>query len=252
VNTKNNRPYTTTWGFAGTLCASIVIMAGFVVTQISTLATYISLTHGNVSANEFDRLISELQHNGTAISLCTFSSLAVCSLMIVAAIKFKEHSNLTDYLGLKKPSLGEIKYWLIIITCLMLVSDMLTILLDKPVVPEFMQTVYLSGDPVWLLWLALIIGAPLFEELFFRGFIITGLASSFTGPIGAIVLSAVIWSVIHLQYDLYGIITIFITGVILGVARLKTDSVLLCIGMHASINLIACIQAAIITADKAI
>lgn len=124
-------------------------------------------------------------------------------------------------------------------------SDLLTFFLGKPIVPEFMSSVYTSTESPWILWLAVIAAAPLFEELFFRGFVISGLCSSFVGPVGAILISSVLWTAIHFQYDLYGLVTIFVVGLVLGIARLKTDSILLTIGMHSFMNLVATIETAI-------
>ncbi len=83
------------------------------------------------------------------------------------------------------------------------------------------------------------------EELIFRGFIIPGLSSSFLGPIGAILISSAAWAAIHLQYDLYGIVSIFLIGIMLGIARVKSNSVLLPIGLHSVINIVAAIETVI-------
>jgi membrane protease YdiL (CAAX protease family) len=51
-----------------------------------------------------------------------------------------------------------------------------------------------------------------------------------------------LWAAIHLQYDAYGIGMIFVCGILLGYARMRTGSVLLCMVMHAFMNLVATIQ----------
>ena len=73
-----------------------------------------------------------------------------------------------------------------------------------------------------------------------------GFRSSFLGPIGAVVLTPAAWAAIHLQYDAYGISTIFVMGCLLGTARIQTGSVLLPIGMHVLVNLIATTEAALL------
>ena len=87
--------------------------------------------------------------------------------------------------------------------------------------------------------------APILEELFFRGFLYSGLSSSFLGPLGTILITSISWAAIHLQYDLYGISTIFVFGLLLGAARLKTHSLIVPVLMHALMNLVATIQAVI-------
>jgi CAAX protease family protein len=91
----------------------------------------------------------------------------------------------------------------------------------------------------------LIIAAPLFEEAFFRGFLLKGLESSFMGPIGAVVVTAGLWALIHVQYDAFGMATIFCLGLLLGTARVFTGSLLVPLGLHAFTNLGATIEAAI-------
>jgi len=72
-----------------------------------------------------------------------------------------------------------------------------------------------------LLWFAIIVMAPLFEESLFRGFLIAGMQRS---RIGAILIT-----LIHLQYEAFYLVYIFIGGILLGIARVKTGSLLLCI-----------------------
>lgn len=63
-------------------------------------------------------------------------------------------------------------------------------------------------------------------------------------------LTAALWAMIHLQYDAYGIATIFFGGLLVGTACLKTGSVLLCVVMHAMMNLVATIEVAVYLSEK--
>lgn len=108
-----------------------------------------------------------------------------------------------------------------------------------------MQSAYASADPVWLIWLAVTAGAPLFEETFVRGFLFKGLESSIR-PAGTIAVTAALWAAAHMQYDLFQIGTLFIAGLLLGLARARTNSVLAPLAMHALMNLVACAEAAIL------
>ena len=94
------------------------------------------------------------------------------------------------------------------------------------------------------------VAAPLFEEIFFRGFMFAGLQHSRLGPIGAMVLSSLAWAIIHLQYDLYGITQIFLGGLLLGYARFRSGSIFPAIAMHALMNLIATVQVIIFLQGK--
>jgi len=100
-----------------------------------------------------------------------------------------------------------------------------------------------AGFPL-LLWLAVVVAAPLAEETLFRGFLFKGILHSRLGGAGAVVLTALIWAVIHQQYDLYGVATVFAAGLLLGYARLSTNSIYAGLLMHALMNLIATIEVA--------
>lgn len=94
-------------------------------------------------------------------------------------------------------------------------------------------------QPVWLGLVLLVIFAPLSEELLFRGFIYGGLAQSRIGPIGAILITSAIWTVIHVQYTWIIMTQIFIYGVVFGVVRWKSGSLWPSMVAHGVVNLIA-------------
>ncbi len=50
---------------------------------------------------------------------------------------------------------------------------------------------------------------------------------------------------VHLQYDLYEIATVFVLGVVLALARLRTNSLYTTIAMHAMVNFLATLEVAI-------
>ncbi len=97
--------------------------------------------------------------------------------------------------------------------------------------------------PVWLAFVLLVILAPLSEELLFRGFIYGGLSRSALGPAGTILVTAAVWTVIHVQYTWLIMSQVFIYGVVFGVARWKSGSLWPPIVAHGIINLIAGIMA---------
>ena len=61
---------------------------------------------------------------------------------------------------------------------------------------------------------------------------------------GPMLRTSICWSAIHVQYDLWGITAIFLLGILLGLVRVKTDSLPLCMVLHAFNNLVATIQVA--------
>jgi membrane protease YdiL (CAAX protease family) len=90
----------------------------------------------------------------------------------------------------------------------------------------------------WLFWIAVVIGAPAFEEGFFRGFLFRGFQASRLGTWGTIFLTAILWAAMHLQYNLYGIAFIAGTGILFGLARARTGSLLMPLALHAGMNFV--------------
>jgi membrane protease YdiL (CAAX protease family) len=69
-----------------------------------------------------------------------------------------------------------------------------------------------------------------------------GLAASALGPTGTIVLTSLVWSVVHIQYDWFYLVHIFAVGLLLGAVRYKSGSTLLTIVLHALMNLVATLE----------
>lgn len=233
------------WGLFGTLLWGAVIAAAYVAVGAIAAGVYFGVTQAAVSPDEYSDALSNIQFDGMAISLSTLVTALICSLLIVVAVKLKRGSDLKEYLGLSMPSKRDTGRWLLFFIGFLVVFDLVTYLLGKPIVPEFMWRVYSSLDSRWVLWIALIVAAPLIEELFFRGFLIKGLTASPLGAVGAVVLTSAAWAVIHVQYDAYSIAAIFIMGLILGAARVKTGSTILPIFLHAVANFVATVETAI-------
>ena len=96
---------------------------------------------------------------------------------------------------------------------------------------------------IWLVLLGLCVGAPIAEEFIFRGFVFRGWSATWLGPIGAIVLSSVLFAVIHQQYGWFYIACIFLVGALFGYLRHRSGSTWLTVITHAFFNLMASLQA---------
>ena len=146
------------------------------------------------------------------------------------------------YLGVHWVPLRQWWGWIPSLIALVAVSDFLTHLSGRPVVPEFMHEVWESALFLPLLLAALLVAAPIGEEVFFRGFIFRGLEFSRLGWLGATVITSAIWAFIHFQYDWVGVTVIFAAGLLLGAVRHHTGSIIPCILLHALMNVIATVE----------
>jgi membrane protease YdiL (CAAX protease family) len=132
--------------------------------------------------------------------------------------------------------------WVAGILALVVLSDTFTKLMGRPIVPDSMIEAYQTAGFLPLFWLALMVAAPLAEETLFRGFLFGGILHSKSGARGALIITAGMWASTHVQYDWYGIATVFVLGLFLGYARLKTGSILVTMCLHSLMNLIATLQ----------
>lgn len=89
----------------------------------------------------------------------------------------------------------------------------------------------------WLIAiLVLAVGAPLSEELLFRGFLLSALERSILGPIGAAILTSALWTVIHWGYAVQAMLALFIMGLALAALVYRTGSIWHAIVAHATYN----------------
>jgi len=183
--------------------------------------------------------------DGDLIATGTLASAVICSSLVVALSAAMRGSRPRQSLGLTPPSSGSLGRWLAITAGLIVTSDLLTVLLDRPVVPEFMSEIVRTSSATPLLAVAIIIAAPFFEELFVRGFLIEGLRRGRLGTIGAVAVTSLFWASIHVQYGIYEIATIFVFGLVLGAARIISGSLWVPVGMHTLANLVATAEAVI-------
>jgi membrane protease YdiL (CAAX protease family) len=76
----------------------------------------------------------------------------------------------------------------------------------------------------WLLVLVAAVGAPVAEECLFRGLLYGTLRQSPLGAIGAAVVTAFMWAMLHTSYSIYGILAIMLIGLYLAYVRERTGS----------------------------
>jgi membrane protease YdiL (CAAX protease family) len=87
--------------------------------------------------------------------------------------------------------------------------------------------------------LGVVVAGPILEELVFRGVAFGLLVRTRLGAGGAVVATALIWSLVHVQYSAVVIAIIFVSGLVLGLARWRSGSIFLPVAMHMLWNLYA-------------
>jgi hypothetical protein len=186
----------------------------------------------------------QLPYNGLALGLACLGSAPIGIGLTWLFARMRTGLTVKEYLALRRPPAPEVWRWCIWLLVLLAACDCVGSMIHRPVVPEIMVQAYESAGFLPLLALGVVVAAPLAEEVLFRGFAFTGLCQSRLGWAGATVVTAFIWAIIHVQYDAFGIGTVFLGGLVLGLARWKTQSVYTPMVMHVMMNLLATVEVA--------
>jgi hypothetical protein len=140
-----------------------------------------------------------------------------------------------DYLALTRPAPKETFGWLMAALAVVVVTDVVYRLLDLNPVTDYEVALYTSRPAIVLL-VALTVLAPVLEETWWRGFVYRGIAASKAGPVAAILLPAVPFTLMHTQYAWVHLPAIFVIAVTLGVVRWRSGSTVLAMVCHAAVN----------------
>jgi hypothetical protein len=221
----------------------MVVIVAFVAAQLAATVAVLVADLANDPELNVQEWADGAEANAFLLSIGTIATACVC-VPLVRFLAGRREQDPWRFLGASRTDGRTIGLWSLGLVALGLVSDSLTVALGRPVVPEFMSVAYASATHPLLLFVALVFFAPAFEEIFFRGFVLGSLQSSGASAVVASVVTSLAWSVIHLQYDLYGIATIFVLGMFFAMARLRTGSILTCLVLHGLQNAIAFAQAA--------
>jgi membrane protease YdiL (CAAX protease family) len=230
------------WGFWPTVGFSLIIFIVYTVIQVIIFIIFAVLAALRTQNFNIEQYVKGLESNGLFLAIATCAAAPFTIGMTILFAKIRKQIALKEYLGLQRVGWKELLKWSLILLIFSGCFDTLTYLLGRSVVPEFMLAAYKNAYSTPLLWFALVIAAPLTEEIFFRGFVFKGIEHSRLGPAGAVIISALAWSAIHLQYDAYGLAGIFAGGLLLGYARFKSKSIYPSIIMHTFQNIIATVE----------
>lgn len=245
-NIKNAQVAGKRWGIWWTLGFSLVIAVVFIIVQLVVAGIVSAVQLEGSSRLDAELFFASLESNGLFLALATVATTFLCTGLIVLFAALRKGITVSQYLNLCPVPFTVLARWLGITIIFALAADGLWFLLDRPLVPEFMIAAYQSAEIYPLFWIAIVIAGPVFEELFFRGFLFEGLRESRIGAAGAVIVTSIAWAVIHLQYEIFEVILIVFLGLLLGIAKIKTRSIYTTIAMHGLVNLIAMVQVVVL------
>jgi len=232
-----------TWGFWLTLAWALGAAAVLFVSQGIVAVILVIATRRAHPEQPFG--IEQIVANGPLIAWTIIVSTPFLVAFLALATR-RAHRSLIDYLGLKWPGWPQtLLGFLALAGVLALVA--LAETFAKVDTPAFMTDTFKSAKDMGelpLVAFAFVLAAPFSEEILFRGFLFRGFAESL-GPLAAIVITAVLWASLHVQYQWFFIGEIVALGLLLGTVRWLTGSTLLTFLLHAAVNGTALIMLAL-------
>ena len=229
------------WKFWGTVLWGLFAFGALFVGQALALA-YEVLRKGETA--DLPETIRAAAGSGLTLSLSVILGLPAVTAALWFAIRFTDTS-FSDYLALRGTSPRNFVIGILGLIGVIAIWEVMSSLIGHETSPSFMVDVLKSArsdGALWLLILAFCVAAPASEEFFARGFLYRGWSESRLGPAGAIVLSSLVWTGLHLQYDWYFFGEVFTLGLWFGYLRYRSGSTLLTIMLHGLNNLAAVVQ----------
>lgn len=217
----------------------LTLVFGFLLLCFYGFLQFLGMSFALAAAPHFGLVLSPpYESNGFLIAVGTLVSTAGGLFILTAFARLQGLSVREFFGGFALPPKATL-LWLVVLIVFNFAWLFLSEVLNKNPAEEFLIASYQTAEIVPLYWLALVVMAPLFEEAFFRGFLFESLKVSRLGGWGAVILTSLFWMAVHFQYDWYGLLTIAVLGLIIGAARLKTESIAVAAVLHVVNNFMA-------------
>jgi membrane protease YdiL (CAAX protease family) len=229
------------WKFWGTCLWGLLLFAAMFAGQFLLVAVFFV-----AKGPPFDLAsIKAVASAGTVISLSVMMGLPAVLAVLWMAVRMARMP-FADYLALRRSSWTDLAIGIVALIALVAGWDLVSRMLGREISPGFMVEVLKSAQAdgsLWLLVLAFAVAAPVTEELMVRGFLYRGWSESALGPVGAVLLSSLVWTAMHAQYyDWFLFSEVMSIGLLLGTMRYRSNSTWLTIIMHGINNFAATLQ----------
>ncbi len=185
-------------------------------------------------------------NNGRLLAVSTMLAMPFQIAVLLIASRLCGWSP-REYLALRWPGRHDVIVALLGLVATGVALDLILYGTGRELVTQWQIETYSSAKAdgwLWPLGIAVVLLAPIGEEIAFRGFLYRGLARPGREPL-AIAAIALAWAAIHIQYDWVGILQVFVIGLLLGWVRWRSGSSTLTMAMHMLFNAEAAVETAI-------
>jgi membrane protease YdiL (CAAX protease family) len=213
------------------------VLAGIGIVVASLLGAGLVLMLSVDASFDLGRLQAESKETAALATLAVGQVITVI-LTLVASSVFG--GNVRDVLALRaavgSPSVYP-KAIALMLVLQLAVSAVQYIFIPNDMFNDLRPFAQYINDGHWVLALMVVgVGAPLAEELLFRGFLLSALARSRLGFWGAAIVSTGLWTALHVGYSLAGVIEVFLIGIYFSWLLWRTGSLRVALFCHALYN----------------
>lgn len=239
-----------TLGFWRTTLWGVLIIVAFFVGQLAPIAFLLLTSHGALgSVEQLQEALIPIVSRPSTIALSAIMGVPGLLIPLYFAVR-STRTPFRDYLGLRWTGWKNVALGVAGMLVILGAWELITLATGREetssnFMTDIMKTAQGDGM-VWLLVIAFCVAAPISEELFSRGFLYRGWSDSFLRVPGAIILSSVVWTVLHLQYDWFALLNVLSLGIWFGYLRARTHSILLTMVLHGLNNLAATVQSLLV------
>jgi membrane protease YdiL (CAAX protease family) len=219
------------WGRWATLGFAVVALFGSQAIALLALTWWygVGITH-----------MQDFGGDGVVVSEIISVSVPL-QLVLLYLVAKRSGGSAADYLGLRLPRRAELGFGVAATVALIIIGNAVIWLLGRNIVTQFQLDIYRTAAAagalqLLFLWLAVVVVTPIGEETLFRGFLFRGWLRTPHDTWPVILITALLWALVHVQYDWYVIAQVFVFGVMLGWLRWATGSTILTMVLHALIN----------------
>ena len=237
------------WSFWKTIGISLlIIVAGNFLLQFLVIGVHLipdTVQNGQISLSHlnFKQSIGSMMQKSSVVAETILVSDFISVIFILYFVAIKSRPDMKDYLGFNPVKPAPFLIWQIIMVAFFYGMNYVVsqTSLEEPDFMKFMRDILKTESigGLTLMLMALVVAAPLFEELMFRGFMYKGILRSRAGVLGAIIIPSILWSLVHVQYEWVWIVMIFFMGALFTLARYLTGSIYTVIAMHAINNFLS-------------
>lgn len=218
----------TPWSPWAALLAALVIVGASILGSILVLGS--SFVAGSGEGPGAGR-----QDMNALATLAIWQAIAVVLTMLASALF---GGRIRDVLALRPPGVAQVylKAVLLMAALQVVVSAVQYFFFPQDMYADLRPIVRLFGDQ-WVLALLVVgLGAPLSEELLFRGFLLSALSRSRLGFAGAAVVTTILWTALHAGYSIAGLVEVSLIGLFFSWLLWRTGSLRVPIFCHALYN----------------